>query len=208
LLVFLAVQRGKGAVVAISSQMHRLGAYAAPYGAEKATMNAICNALHHKLHGSGVTAQAMVLGAVITPGLASMMTPAKPAAASASQAVAAEGAAAAAAAGTGSGSGSSSTDAPAALVSPFSNTTPSSTSTSSSSSSSSSSSHVAAAMAAIKPTVTMPSSETAAAAIVRNIGRGGPVVTPYWGHAMSEALLLDAWWPPELRMWIEGKVAR
>jgi short-subunit dehydrogenase len=111
------VQRGKGAVVAISSSMHRLGAYKAPYGAEKAKMNALCNALHHELQGSGVTAQAMVLGAIITLGLASMMTH-KTAAASAGGAVTAEGAAAAAAAGDGS---SSTTDSPAALVSPFSN---------------------------------------------------------------------------------------
>jgi hypothetical protein len=63
-------------------------------------------------------------------------------------------------------------------------------------------------MAAIKPTMTMPSSQTAAAAIVRSIGRGGSVVTPCWGHALSEALLLDVWWPRELRRCIERKVAR
>jgi hypothetical protein len=56
-------------------------------------------------------------------------------------------------------------------------------------------------LAAVKPTVTMPAAETAAAAIVRSIGRGGPVVTPYWGHSLSEALLLDVWWPPELGRW-------
>ncbi|WIA41991.1 hypothetical protein OEZ86_009291 [Tetradesmus obliquus] len=37
------VQRGKGAVVAISSSMHRLGAFAAPYAAEKAKVNALCS---------------------------------------------------------------------------------------------------------------------------------------------------------------------
>ncbi|WIA21563.1 hypothetical protein OEZ85_000757 [Tetradesmus obliquus] len=40
------------------------------------------------------------------------------------------------------------------------------------------------------------------------IGRGGPLVMPYWGHSCSEALLLDVWWPPELGRFVAGSVAR
>lgn len=168
------VQRGKGAVVAISSSMHRLGAFVAPYAAEKAKVNALCNALHHELHGSGVTAQAMVLGAVVTPGLLSMWAPQKPAAAAASAAASAAEA-----------------NSAAAAASPSSSTAV-----------------AAAPAAALKPSITMPSAETAAAAIVRSIGRGGPLVMPYWGHSCSEALLLDVWWPPELGRFVAGWVAR
>jgi short-subunit dehydrogenase len=166
-------QRGKGAVVAISSLSHKIGAFAAPYGAEKAKINALCSFLHHELKGSGVTAQAMVLGAVVTPGLTAFMGPRKPAAA-------ADNAAA---------SGNSSSDNAAG-------------------SSSSGSSSGSSSAAIIKPTLTMPSAEAAAAAIVRNIGRGGPVVTPFWGHALSEVLLLDGWWPPELQRAVVGRIAR
>lgn len=147
------VTRKKGAVVCISSIASKMTAYMAPYGAEKAKMNALCQALDVELQGTGVTAQAMVLGMVITPAILNFL---KPAAASNSSS-SPEAAAAAAAAGS-----TASTDS------------------------------------VIKPSAFTPSAETAAAAIVRCIGRGGPVVIPYWGHALSQAMVFG-WWPPELQ---------
>lgn len=159
-LVPSMVTAGKGAVVCVSSIAHRMTAYIAPYGAEKAKVNALCKALDVELHGTGVTIQAMVLGMVITPGLTKVFQPAATAAtesSSSSNADVATPAAAAAASGT----------------------------------------NATANAAVLKPNALRPSSETAAAAMVRCIGRCGPVVTPYWGHAFSEWLVFD-WWPPEL----------
>lgn len=131
------VTAGKGAIVCISSMASVMPAYLSAYGAEKAKMNALCQALDSELHGTGVTAQAMVLGMVITPALLQLLP-------------------------------SGSTKNPSTFV---------------------------------------PSAETAAAAIVRSIGRGGPVVTPYWGHALRGWLLLG-WWPPELQNVIVGSYRR
>lgn len=156
------VARRKGAVVCISSVASRMTAFMAPYGSEKAKMNALCEALDVELQGTGVTAQAMVLGMVITPAVMRFM---KPAAADNSGSSSSPEAAAAAA-------GSSSDD-----------------------------------HAVIKPGVLTPSAETAAAAIVRSIGRGGPVVTPYWGHSVHQALVFG-WWPPELQRTVVAAVTR
>lgn len=64
------LQWGKGAIVAVSSVAAFQGAFMAQYGAEKAKLNALITSLASELHGTGVTAQAMVLGGVVTPAAA------------------------------------------------------------------------------------------------------------------------------------------
>jgi short-subunit dehydrogenase len=158
------IAKKKGAVVCTSSIASRMTAFMAPYGSEKAKMNALCEALDIELQGTGVTAQAMILGLVITPAVLKFLKPA--AADSNTNSSSPEGAAAAAAVAT--------TASPAEVF---------------------------------KPGVFGPSSETAAAAIVRCIGRGGPVVTPYWGHAVSQAMVFG-WWPPELQKTMAAAASR
>eukprot|EP00878_Enallax_costatus_P006270 GHUV01006573.1.p1 GENE.GHUV01006573.1~~GHUV01006573.1.p1 ORF type:complete len:360 (+),score=57.29 GHUV01006573.1:310-1389(+) len=153
---------GKGAIVCTSSIAHRMTAYMAPYGAEKAKMNALCKALDVELHGTGVTVQAMVLGMVLTPGLTNFIQPkAADATAQAAEAV---------------GVGVAETSQNAQLQ-------------------------------PLKPSALRPSAEATAVAMVRCIGRCGPVVTPYWGHALSEWLVFD-WWPPELERSIVRAMTR
>ncbi|KAF8061903.1 EGF1 [Scenedesmus sp. PABB004] len=139
----------RGAVVAVSSLMHRWGAFAVPYGAEKAKINAMMAALDAELRlvgADGVTAQSLVLGAVDTPGVRALMARSSEASG-----------------GGGAGSGR----LPGA-----------------------------------------PSAEAVAAAMVRAIGRGPPVITPYWRHAAQEWLLLDAWWPPALQRAVSRALSR
>jgi short-subunit dehydrogenase len=65
------LERGQGAVVAISSQAVVMPCFMAPYAAEKAKLESLYTALNIELQGTGVTAQALRLGAVLTPGLIS-----------------------------------------------------------------------------------------------------------------------------------------
>lgn len=154
-LVPAMVAARKGAVVCISSVVSSMPAYMAPYGAEKAKMNALCQALDVELYGTGVTAQAMLLGPVITPAAVRLWSP-QPR--------------------------SQESDTVQHTV-------------------------VAAAVADAKPNLIQPSSETAAAAIVRCIGNSGPLVTPYWGHGLLESMF-HCWWPPELHSMVLRAFAR
>jgi len=147
-------QSGRGAVVAISSTAHRFGTYLAAYGAEKAKLNSLMSSLSQELHGTGVTAQSMVIGPVLTRAVAELWAPAPAAAAS-------------------------STD-PNTLAA-------------------SAEDAAMAALARCKPTVLTPAADTVGRAVVRAVGCGGPVVTPYWGHAVADYLLMDVLWPPSLQ---------
>ncbi|WIA18296.1 hypothetical protein OEZ85_009761 [Tetradesmus obliquus] len=157
------VARNKGAVVAVSSIMHQWGSYAAPYGAEKAKMNALMAMIDSELALAGVTGvsvQAMVLGPVDTPGVAQLMNNAATAAATAAHD--ADPAAAAAAA--------------AKRRQAFSNAI---------------------------------SAEVVAASMVKCIGKGGPVVTPYWKHALQQQLMLgECLWPPALQRAVKRAISR
>lgn len=137
-------------------------------------MNALMTALDSELRlaGADVTAQAMVLGPVKTPGVTKLMQTAV--AAAAARRAATQPAAVAAASGSGSNeAGTQPKKAPA-----------------------------------VKER-NQPSAEHVAAAMVRCIGKGGPVVTPYWGHVMLEQLVLgECLWPPALRRAVSRTVSR
>lgn len=120
------IDRGKGAVVAISSLAPETPMYMAAYSSEKAGLNALMTGLHDELHGTGVTAQSMVLGGVVTPGL------------------------------------------------------------------------LTATGGKAKPSLMMPHPDVVGEAIVRCIGKGGPVVTPYGPHAVVQGIL-GSIWPPAMR---------
>eukprot|EP00775_Hariotina_reticulata_P012164 gene12164-12302_t len=135
------------------STAHRFGTYLAAYGAEKAKLNSLMSSLSQELHGTGITAQSMVIGPVLTRPVAELWAPAP------------------AAAGSTNHNTSTATTEDAAT----------------------------AALARCKPTALTPAADTVGRAIVRAIGRVGPVVIPYWGHAVADWLLLDVLWPPSLQ---------
>lgn len=151
------IKENKGAIVAVSSIMHMWGTYAAPYGAEKAKMNALMSMIDSELALAGITGvsvQAMVLGPVATPGVAQLMQ----------KAAAAKGSDPSAA-------------APAVRRQRFSSRAP--------------------------------SAEAVAAAMIKSIGKGGPVVTPYWRHALGQQLMLgECLWPPALQRAVRRRVSR
>jgi hypothetical protein len=70
----------------------------------------------------------------------------------------------------------------------------------------------AAAAAAAKKRQTFskaPSAEVVAAAMIKCIGKGGPVVTPYWGHVLQQQLMLgECLWPPALQRAAKRAVSR
>lgn len=145
------IRRGRGVIVAVSSAMHKFGAYAVPYASEKAKMNALMTALDVELQGTGVTAQAMVLGPVTTPGVASLLSAHRASKRATSN----------------------------------SNTSSNLTDTSAEQAARQASSGIKA--------------DDVAAAMVRAVGTGGPVITPYFGHLVMETVFHDMWWPPELQ---------
>jgi hypothetical protein len=54
-----------------------------------------------------------------------------------------------------------------------------------------------------------PSAEAVAAAMIKCIGKGGPVVTPYWRHALQQQLMLgECLWPPALQRAVMRAVSR
>lgn len=149
LLLPRMVDADRGAVVVVSSLLHKLGGFAAPYASEKAGLNALCAALDTELAlaGSRVTVQAMVLGPVDTPNIRRLM--------------------AAGQAQRGGGVAKTSGEGGA-----------------------------------------RPSADAVAAAMLAAVGRGGPLVTPHWRHALMEAMLLDAVWPPALQRAVKRSVQR
>jgi short-subunit dehydrogenase len=61
------LQRGKGAIVVVSSLATYIPAYISPYAAEKAKLDVLTSGLAQELSGSGITIQSFKYGAVITP---------------------------------------------------------------------------------------------------------------------------------------------
>lgn len=149
------LEAGQGAIVGISSLMSRCGTMAAAYGAEKAKMNALMEALDGELHitgHTGVTAQAMVIGATATPAIAKLLQPA------------------------------------------LENASPS---------------EISAALASHSSKLPgCAAADDVAEDIVRSIGRVGPVVTPHWRHALTEALLSYSLWPPSLQRCFQRHATR
>jgi hypothetical protein len=54
-----------------------------------------------------------------------------------------------------------------------------------------------------------PSAEVVATSMIKCIGKGGPVVTPYWGHVLQQQLMLgECLWPPALQRVVRRAVSR
>jgi len=64
------IERNKGAILNISSLASLANLYLIPYASEKAKINSTSQSLYWENLGKGVTVQAVLFGAVLTPGAA------------------------------------------------------------------------------------------------------------------------------------------